>query len=166
MIEVTVAARSEGVDQIQSIRCCCCMRPLLRMPADNKTKGAHVCAAWTGRGRRQIGRSGRHAARGMFKALPASDLRAGTAAQLLPVTSVDLPAQRRTARMSQVSIFVQGRRRSTPTLHKVLLCLLLIMYTTCVSDVGSLIPLALAVESIVCRIVVDADLPNRRSVRK
>ena len=96
------------------------------------------------------------------EALPTSDLRAGTAAQLLPVTSVDLPAQRRTARMSQVSIFVQGRRRSTPTLHKVLLCLLLIMYTTCVSDVGSLIPLALAVESIVCRIVVDADLLNRQ----
>jgi len=47
-----------------------------------------------------------------------------------------------------------------------MLCLLLIMYTTCVSDVGSLIPLALAVESIVCCIVVDADLPNRRSVRK
>ena len=107
-----------------------------------------MCAAWTGRGRRQIGRSGRHAARGMFKALPASDLRAGTAA-LLPVTSVvDLPAQRRTARRSQVSIFVRGRRRrrSTPTLHNVLY-----------SDVGSidlhcrrpLIPLPLAVEAIV-----------------
>ena len=45
------------------------------------------------------------------EALPASDLRAGTAAQLLPVTSVDLPAQRRTARRSQVSIFVRGKKK-------------------------------------------------------
>ncbi|PUZ77735.1 hypothetical protein GQ55_1G397500 [Panicum hallii var. hallii] len=63
MIAVTVAARSDGVDQIRSIRCCC-MRPLLRMPAITKQK-ARMCAR-RGQERRQTDRSRRHAARGMF----------------------------------------------------------------------------------------------------
>ncbi|KAG2654188.1 hypothetical protein PVAP13_1NG491719 [Panicum virgatum] len=59
MIEVTVAARSEGVDQIRSIRCCCCMRPLLRMPAITKQK-ARMCArrGQGGGGGRSVGQGG------------------------------------------------------------------------------------------------------------
>ena len=72
MIEVTVAARSEGGGSDSKPPLLLQHASVLRMPADNKTKGAHVCAAWTGGGSRQMGHGGtRHAARGMFRG-PAS----------------------------------------------------------------------------------------------